>query len=245
MRTAHDGEAVTTLDGQTRALADDMLVIADGERVVGVAGVMGAANSEITEQTQGVLIESANFAARNIRRTAQRLGLRSEASHRFEKGLPWALPPLALDAAASLVARVCGGTVHRGMIDVATPPPPPVDVELPDGEVTRLLGVTYDRERIISSLQPLGFNVGANAADVADRQPGQGRDTRPILRVAVPSWRPDVHEAADIVEEVARMIGFDKIPSTLPSGHRRCSSRDAGPGVERTSTPHSVELWTH
>jgi len=205
VRRAEDGETIETLDGQTRTLHHDMLVIADTDRAVAIAGVMGGANSEIGPQTHTVLIESATFAPRTVRRTTQELGLRSEASSRFEKGLPWTLPPQALDRAAALLVQVGGGVVHAGVLDAATPAPAQVTVELPQNEVARLLGVDLTGQQVVDSLRPLGFAVAAGAAEGA-------------LIVSVPAWRGDVGEAADLVEEVARMLGFDAIPVTMPRG---------------------------
>ncbi len=205
VRHAQTGETLETLDGQQRQLQPDMLLIADAARAIGIAGIMGAANSEITPATSVVLIESANFTARNIRHTAQQLGLRTEASTRFEKGLPWELPPLALDRAAALIAEICGGTVLRGTIEVAEPAPPQRVIGLPETEIARLLGVHLNRKQIIASLESLGFAVAS-----ADH-------TGP-LSVTIPFWRGDISESANLVGEVARMLGFDNIPTSFPEG---------------------------
>ncbi|HWE63378.1 MAG TPA: phenylalanine--tRNA ligase subunit beta, partial [Chloroflexota bacterium] len=181
-----------------------MLVIADERRAVGVAGVMGSGDSEVSETTTRILLEAATFNARNVRRTGVALGLRSEASSRFEKGLPRALAPIASARAAALIADLGGGTVRRGFVDAGEPDPPPQQIEFVLDEVERLLGVTWPAERITGNLEALGFASRPLAAGHA--------------LVTVPWWRNDVAEAADLVEEVARVSGFDAIPATLLRG---------------------------
>jgi phenylalanyl-tRNA synthetase beta chain len=203
-RRARHGEEITTLDGIKRALHDDMLVISDRDQAVGVAGIMGGLHSEIGDGTTRILLEAANFQPRSIRRASLALGLRSEASSRFEKGLPIALPPLAIDRAAALIVELAGGVVAGGMLDAGRLAAKLRIISFPLSEVRRLLGVEWTAEQIIAGLHALGFTCEPTA-------PG-------IIEVTVPWWREDVAESADLVEEVARIVGFDNIPDTLLRG---------------------------
>src|SRR3989440_4065718 len=185
-----------------------MLVIAGGPGPpVGLAGIMGGATTELSETPTTVALEVANWNPANIRRTSTRLGLRSEASTRFEKGLPLYLPPLAADRAAALMAELGGGTVARGLIDVGEVREERRTIVLPASEPRRLLGMDVDRTQIAESLSPLGFAVQTT-------MPGAPE----ALAATVPPWREDVAEAADLVEDIARMIGYDKVPETMLRG---------------------------
>src|ERR671931_132036 len=202
IRRARKGEALQTLDGQTRLLTPEMLVIADGAgSPIGLAGIMGGATTEVSEATSTVALEVANWNPANIRRTSTRLGLRTEASTRFEKGLPAYLTALAADRAAALIAELAGGTVGRGLIDVGEVREERRTIVLPASEPRRLLGMDVDRTQIAQSLSPLGFAVQTSMPGAPD-----------ALAVTVPPWREDVTEAADLNEEIARMIGYDKVP---------------------------------
>ncbi|HVA90669.1 MAG TPA: phenylalanine--tRNA ligase subunit beta, partial [Chloroflexota bacterium] len=203
-RRARQGEQMTTLDGVTRTLTADMLVIADRDHAVGVAGIMGGMDSEIHQETTRILLELANFHPRGIRRTSQALNLRSEASSRFEKGLPVALPRVAADRAAALLAEVAGGSVAEGVLDAGQTRAEPLVIPFNLADVPRLLGVTWTTERIVQGLEALGFLCTPTT-------PGS-------LDVTVPWWREDLQEGADLVEEVARISGYDQIPETLPRG---------------------------
>jgi phenylalanyl-tRNA synthetase beta chain len=205
VRRAKAGEAVETLDGQTRILDEEMVVIDDADGPTSIAGVMGGARSEVASDTTRVLMEAANWNGPNIQRTSLALGLRSEASSRFEKGLQ---PEQTLDAqavATQLMIELAGATVRPGTIDVGGPGPPPVTIRLRDARVSGLLGATIPRERCAEILSALGFGV-------ADAEDG--------LDVTVPYFRRgDVTREADLIEEVARIDGLDKLPATLPSRH--------------------------
>jgi phenylalanyl-tRNA synthetase beta chain len=208
IRHARAGETLQTLDGQTRRLTPEMLVIADGAGTpIGLAGIMGGATTEVSEATTTVALEVANWNPANIRRTSTRLGLRSEASTRFEKGLPSYLTALAAERAAALMAELAGGTVARGLIDVGEVREERRTIVLPASEPRRLLGMDVDRTQIAQSLSPLGFAVQTAVPGAPD-----------VLDVTVPPWREDVAEAADLVEEIARMIGYDKVPETMLRG---------------------------
>ncbi|MEA2159071.1 MAG: phenylalanyl-tRNA synthetase beta chain, partial [Solirubrobacteraceae bacterium] len=205
VRTAGAGESLETLDGQTRQLDPQMVLIADGEGPTSIAGTMGGARSEVGPQTTRVLMEAANWNGPNIHQTSLKLGLRSEASARFEKGLQ---PEQAMEAqavAAKLMVELCGARLQPGTIDVGGPGPEPRTIRLRDARVAGLLGTPIPRERCRELLQALEFTT-AECSDGLD--------------VDVPAFRrADVTREADLIEEVARLDGVDKLPATLPSRH--------------------------
>ncbi len=202
VRPARAGEQVATLDGVVRTLDADMVLIADDEGPTSIAGVMGGARSEVGPKTTRVLMEVANWNGPNINRTSTRLGLRSEASTRFEKGLA---PEQAMEAqglATRLMVELCGARLVVGTVDVGGPGPPPVTLRLRDARVSGLLGTDVPRERSAAVLESLGF--GVEAADDG-------------LDVTVPHWRRnDVTREADLVEEVARLAALEGLPATIP-----------------------------
>lgn len=200
VRTAHDGELFETLDGVQRRLDSDMLVITDGMNPVAVAGVMGGANSEISDDTCTVLLESANFNKVSVRNTSRKLGLRTEASSRFEKGLDPELVMLALNRAAELFNMLEAGTPMQGVIDVYSVKPEQRVIQTDAASINALLGTAIAADEMKAMLIPLGFEVGCN-------------DSR--MSVKVPSFRQDVVEMADLAEEVARFYGYDRIKPTL------------------------------
>jgi phenylalanyl-tRNA synthetase beta chain len=222
VRRAHPGEKMTTLDHVEREFEPDMLLITDGGGPVAVAGVIGGVDTEISETTTNVLLESANFNNLNNRRTAELLKLPSEASLRFGRGLPPETTVLAAQRASELMRQLAGGTVAAGIADAYPVKPKTRTVDLLPTEVQRLLGVPVSRREIVESLQALGF-LCARYSPVGSSPPGAngvpplggaGTDPAPI-HVTVPYYRLDVEIPADLVEEVARMIGYDKIPDTL------------------------------
>ena len=203
IRAARAGERLLTLDGQERELTGDTLVIADTERPIALAGVMGGLETEVTPATRTVLLESATFNPYSIRRTAQRLGLRSEASRRFEKGLPPELTTQALARTVQLLEEIGAGRGELLSSD-AYPRPAAVDpVRLGYADIERLVGVSYPRAQVRSVLQAVGFEI---------------TDEGESLVVQPPFWRRDVRSPADVIEDVARLIGYDVIPDTLPAG---------------------------
>ncbi|MDY6907869.1 MAG: phenylalanine--tRNA ligase subunit beta [Chloroflexota bacterium] len=204
VRRGREGEVMTSLDGVERVLSPDMLVIADAEGAVAIAGVMGGAESEVTEQTQSVLIESANFDPVSLRRTAAGLKMRSEASLRFEKGLSPELPLPALTRATQLMAQLTGGKIARGIIDVYPGAAPPRQIALTAEKARRVLGVDVGAEQMAAVLRSLGYGCEGGGAGA--------------LSVTVPYWRTDVRLAEDLVEDVARIIGYDELPTTIPGG---------------------------
>jgi len=199
VRRAFPGETIETLDGTERTL-EDAIVIADETKAVGIAGVMGGASSEISDSTTTVVLESANFNGVSIRKTAARLGMRTDASSRFEKGLdPLATLP-AVQRACELIEQLGVGEVVDGIVDVIAHDRAPVILCLEVDRINALLGTQISRDEMAVILEKLGFTV-------------DGSD-----QVTVPSWRLDVQEWADLAEEVARFYGYDVIPATMPSG---------------------------
>ncbi|HET9552959.1 MAG TPA: phenylalanine--tRNA ligase subunit beta [Anaeromyxobacteraceae bacterium] len=202
VRTARPGETMTTLDGKARALDPDDLVIADRDRASALAGVMGGGDSEISDGTTRVLLESAWFEPSTVRRTAKRHGLHTEASHRFERGTDPGAVLAAVDRCAALIAELAGGTVRPGVVDVHPRPAAVRQVRLRWARPSRLLGLEVPKAEVRRILGGLGF---AEAA--ADDEGATFR---------VPSWRVDVSIEEDLVEELTRTLGFDVIPETLP-----------------------------
>ena len=204
VRPAKNGETLTTIDGEEHKLSSPMLLIADPERGVGLAGVMGGANSEMTEATTDVLVESANFHPTNTRLTARGLGIRTEASLRFEKGLGPELPPLALRRATQLILDLAGGTAARGTIDAYPGRAETLSILLAMERVSRVLGTPVEQAVAQETLEALGFNVVIKAEGTLDVTP--------------PYWRTDIAIPEDLVEEVARTTGYDRIPATPLTG---------------------------
>lgn len=203
VRTAYADEAFVTLDGKERRLEDDMLIICDGKGSVGIGGVMGGMNSEIEDATQRVLIESAYFNPVSIRRTAKRLGLNTDASHRFERGVDPQGTLIALNRAAQLMAELGKGQLIGGTIDVQYDLPVAPTIELSVADTNRLLGLDLDAESIAGYLTSVQFDVVS-------------RDNKKIT-VQTPSFRVDVSRPEDLMEEVARCHGYNKIPVTFPA----------------------------
>jgi phenylalanyl-tRNA synthetase beta chain len=214
VRRARAGERLTTLDGQERALGQDMLMICDPEGPIAVGGVMGGGATEVTERTTTVLLESACFNPGSIRRTSRALGLQTDAAYRFERGADIEGLRDALDRAAQLMADLGGGTVARGALDVYPEPRPRPRITLRLERIRRLIGACPARDEAVRILQALGFAV---------------HDSGPELQVVVPSFRRDIAQEDDLVEEVIRIWGFDRIPSTLLTG--RLSALHQPPGL--------------
>ena len=195
VRRAEEGESLRTLDGNDHALTPGMLVIADPEGPVALAGVMGGANSEITDETTTIVFESANFLGHSIRKTAIALGMRTDASGRFEKGLDLFATVPAVDRACELVEMLGAGEVFDGTIDVLAKEPETTFIELDDKRINALLGTDIPREFMTDTLTSLGFELNGNT-------------------LTVPSWRGDCTMLADIAEECARFWGYNKIEAT-------------------------------
>jgi len=201
VRTAQDGEVFTTLDQKERVLSRDMLLICDGKKPVAIAGIMGGLNSEIGSETRRVLIESACFDPVSIRKTSKKLGLATEASHRFERGVDPETTVAAADRAAQLMAAV-GGRLIDGVIDEHPGRRSRTLIRLGLGETRRVLGVGLDQNTMSALLRSIEFEVKAD---------GDG-----ILSVLPPSFRLDIRRPEDLMEEVARLSGYDNIPTTFP-----------------------------
>ncbi len=204
VRRANEGEIIRTLDSQERKLTSEMLLICDDNRAVGVAGVMGGENTEVTDNTVDVFIEAAYFQPVSVRRTSLALGLRSEASLRFEKNIDISRTPYACQRAAQLMQELAGGEIVGGMID-----------EYPTVH-----------EEVIAPLNPkkVGEVVGIEIAEteidriLANLHLEKVKSEKGVNYYKVPSWRPDITIAEDLIEEVARIYGYDNIPTTLPGG---------------------------
>jgi phenylalanyl-tRNA synthetase beta chain len=203
VRTARSGESLTTLDGQTRELADDMLVIADAERPVALAGVMGGADSEVADGTTVIVFESAYFNPLSVRRTSRKLGLKTEASMRFERGLDPRLPVTAMERACALIETIGAGRARGTIADRYPTRIEPRTIRLRRAKISGLLGAEVPDADVKRILESLGFTLreGTNG----------GWD------VNVPTRRVDVTREVDLIEEIARQYGFDKLPSTFPA----------------------------
>jgi phenylalanyl-tRNA synthetase beta chain len=200
VRRAKPGETMMTLDGVDRVFGKDTLLICDTAGPIAVAGVMGGFETEIDDQTRSILLESANFDLISTRRTTQALKLPSEASLRFGKGIHPALADPAVRRASELMRVLAGGTIAEGMVDAYPVKPEPVAIDLTTAEVERILGLALTSEEIACMLEPLEFEIQAASADG--------------LQVVVPDHRLDCQYPADLIEEVARTYGYDRIPVT-------------------------------
>lgn len=196
-----DGTKFTTLDGKERKLDSEMLLIKDVEGPVAVAGVMGGEDSEITDASSDVLIESAYFEPGTIRKTGRKLGIHSDASYRFERGIDYANVPYVGDLAAKMIAELGGGYVVDGMIDAYPNKQKPNTIELRYERVSSFLGEEIGKERINGILTSLGFEVNPAGEHKAE--------------VLAPTWRVDMELEVDLIEEVARVYGYDNLPSSL------------------------------
>ncbi len=220
VRRAGQGESITTIDGVERRLDPDMLVIADQERAIAVAGIMGSGASEVTGETRSVLLESANFDRVAIRRGCDRLRLRSEASLRFDKGLNSGLPPMPLKRAMQLLLEAAGGKAACGVIDIYPGRSRPEAVSVSAGDVARLAGLKIGVGQIRKILISLGFEC---------REGGSGSR----VSVVVPYWRSDIRCTADLVEEIVRIAGYDKIPAARLSAELPRQQSKASPMLRR------------
>jgi phenylalanyl-tRNA synthetase beta chain len=203
IRDARPAEALTTLDGQKRTLTPEMLVIADRDRAQALAGIMGGRDSEVSPSTTTIAIESAWFEPTSIRKTSKRLGLSTEASYRFERGADFAAAAEALARTCRLIEEIGAGTVRRGWIDACAVVPEPRVVCLAYARVGAVLGADVHVADIRRILSGLGFMLAGQAPDHA--------------LVSVPSWRVDVSRDVDLIEEVARHYGYDRLPATFPA----------------------------
>lgn len=221
VRHPHPAEQeFTTLDGVVRRLEPDMLMICDAERPVAVAGVMGGMNSEVSEATTAILLESACFDSVSVRKTARRLNLSSEASYRFERGVDPGGCVLAMERAVQLLCEVAGGTAEEGGVDSYAGQRPLKTLSLRIPRVSALLGISLDSSRIAEVLGSIGFKCKEKSPDT--------------LWVGVPSFRVDIEREIDLVEEVARLVGYDTIPATLPTVQLSYPERERSRGLRAT-----------
>jgi phenylalanyl-tRNA synthetase beta chain len=202
VRRARAGEALKTLDGVDRKLSTDDLVIADAEKPVALAGVMGGFDSMITEKTKNVLIESAWFDPATVRSMAKRHGMHTDASHRFERGADWDVTPTACDRVAELILATAGGELAGDCIDTVARKVERAAIKLRRTEVKRILGIDISDNEVERILRSLGFGVTGVGGEFS---------------VTIPTWRLDVEREIDVLEEVARVHGFNQFPNTLPS----------------------------
>ncbi len=201
VRRAEKDEKFVTLDGQERTMDENVLMICDAEKAVGIAGIMGGENSMITDNVKTVLFEAACFNGTNIRLSAKRIGLRTDASGKFEKGLDPNNAQAAIDRACQLMEELGAGEVVGGMVDVYPVKREPVRVKFEPERINAILGTSLTKEEMLNYLEPveLAYDEAAN-------------------EIIAPTFRQDIHCTADIAEEVVRFFGYDNVPTTLPSG---------------------------
>ena len=201
VRRAGKGEKFVTLDGQERTMDDSVLMICDGEKAVGIAGIMGGENSMITDNVKTMMFEAACFDGTNIRLSSKKVGLRTDASGKFEKGLDPNNAEAAINRACQLIEELGAGEVVGGMVDVYTTKKEPVRVKFEPEKINALLGTKISREQMLEYFKPLEL-----AYDAATDE------------IVAPTFRHDIFRTADLAEEVARFFGYDNIPTTLPKG---------------------------
>lgn len=228
VRRARKGETITTLDNKERALADDMLVIADAEHAQAVGGVMGGAQSEVSSTTTRIVLESAWFKPQSVRSTSKRLGLRTEASYRFERGADLTAPAKAMERALELLETTGTGRAAGPIIDVYPRPYQTRELTLNAPHIAKLLGMTVPDDevaRILTSLgfeaRPLGGDHTTRHAITPESSPVAASMAPPVQgwaawSVTVPGWRVDIHRPEDLIEEVGRHHGFENLPTTFP-----------------------------
>jgi len=200
VRRAKSGEEIVTLDDKSRTLSSEDLLICDDQGPIGIAGVMGGARTEVSDSTREVLIEAAIFDPISIARSARRHKLPSEASKRFERGVDSAIPNIAASRAAALLVELAGGTLSGVGADFSEQSQRP-EISMDASYPSQLVGVDYSLDQVVSSLEQIGCTVSVAGS---------------TLSVTAPSWRPDITHKTDLVEEVARLVGYDKIPTRLP-----------------------------
>ena len=201
VRRANDGETFTTLDGQERNLDSEMLMICDGEKAIGLAGIMGGENSKITDDVKDMVFEAACFDGTNIRLSSKRLGLRTDASGKFEKGLDPNNAEAAINRACQLIEELGAGEVVAGIVDIYPEKKEENTVKFEPEKINKLLGTDLSKEEMLSYFPALELKYDDNTQ-----------------LITVPTFRQDLYRTCDIAEEIARFYGYDKIPMTLPSG---------------------------
>ena len=218
VRRAKAGETVKTLDGKSRVLTPDTLVIADADRAQAIGGVMGGADSEVSQATRRIVFEAAWFNPSSVRATSKRLALRTEASMRFERGADLTAPARAIARACELLETIGAGHATGAAVDIYPRPPAAIDVTLERRGVSGLLGMDVPDAHVVRILTSLGFGV----TDLAPHAGGPSDG----WRVAVPSWRVDIHRPVDLIEEVGRHHGFEHLPATFPGVQQAPAASD-------------------
>jgi len=218
VRTAEKGEKFVTLDGQEREMDDTVLMICDGEKAVGIAGIMGGENSMITDNVKTMLFEAACFDGTNIRKSSKKVGLRTDASGKFEKGLDPNNAQAAIDRACQLVEEMGAGEVVGGMVDVYGKKKEPVRVPFDAEKINVLLGTDIPEEEMLGYFEKIGLGYDAETKEVI-----------------APTFRHDLFRLADLAEEVARFYGYDNIPTTLPKGEATTGKLSFKLRVEETA----------
>ncbi|MBU2635743.1 MAG: phenylalanine--tRNA ligase subunit beta [Bacteroidetes bacterium] len=208
VRTASDGEYFTTLDEKGRELKENTLLICDAEKPVAIAGVMGGLNSEISESTQNILIESAYFNPSNIRRSSKYIGLNTNASQRFERGADPNITVYALDRCTQLISKIAGGKILKGVLDVYPKKFKPVKIKVRLSKVNSILGTNLSSEEVKSLLGRIGIQL---------KNILKKKDKDSVLLYEVPTFRPDIEREIDVIEEVARLYGYDRIETKTTS----------------------------
>lgn len=213
VRRAQKGEKITSLDGTPRDLCEDMLVIADADRPVAIAGVMGGLDSEINENTKDILIEAANFAGTSVRRTSKQLGMVTEASYRFERGVDPSVAAAAALRAAELICEIAGARAAEGVVDVYPEPAEPWQIETRVARANAVLGTELTAASMAEHLNGLHINTTLNGD---------------VLMSTVPTFRPDVVREIDVIEEIGRASGYENLPLTLPKAQKQGSDSKEG-----------------
>lgn len=219
VRTARQGEKITTLDGQERELDPNMLMICDADKPVAVAGVMGGGNSEVDESTTEILLESACFNPVSVRKTSRNLKLPTDASYRFERGVDPQLPPVAMERLVQILTDIAGATVEEGGVDLAGGVSHPVEYTLRVSQTNRLLGTSFGAAQINDYLSSIEMTVRQIDDDT--------------LGVTPPSFRIDIEREADLIEEVTRLYGYNEIGVSLPVVPMSFANRDPGRSLKK------------
>ena len=202
VKRAQNGDTFTTLDGQVRNMDENVLMICDGEKEVGIAGIMGGENSMVTDEIKDLLFEAACFDGTNIRLSSKRIGLRTDASAKFEKGLDPNLAKAAIDRACQLIQEMGCGEVLDGTVDIYPNPVEPKKLPFEPEKINQLLGTEIEESVMLNTFEELGITIK--------------RDEKGAVLLEIPTYRQDLNCMADLAEEVARFYGYDKIPTTLP-----------------------------
>jgi phenylalanyl-tRNA synthetase beta chain len=231
VRLAKEGEHLTTLDDKERMLSGEDLLIADPEKGIALAGVMGGANSEVDESTRDILVEAAYFDPPTVRKTAKKLGLGTEASKRFERGADPSMPPKAAARCAELIRRLGGGTILKGEVDTYPNPIRPRRVTMRPSRASLLLGLEIKPETAEESLEALQLPVKPSGNDE--------------LTVSVPTFRPDIEREVDLIEEIARIVGYDTVPTSTASRVVLSSRQDPREQLYDTAMDLMVGMGFH